>query len=99
MQGSGESVQLHACTRRRDGTRSCVTRRLTPSCFLFGACGYYTFGDITPSNIIDAYPNNAPVAVARVGLSLVVIFSYPIMVFGVRLRHTHRSLPCAPRLR
>ena len=62
-------------------------------------CGYYTFGDITPSNIIDAYPNNAPVAVARVGLSLVVIFSYPIMVFGVRLRHTHRSLPCAPRLR
>lgn len=47
--------------------------------------GYSTFGDRVQANILDSYPENGLVAVSRIGLAFVVIFSYPIQTFVARL--------------
>jgi len=43
-----------------------------------------------PGNILDAYPDNDLVSVARIGLAFVVTFSYPIQAFVFRI--SFRSL-------
>lgn len=48
-------------------------------------CGYMTFGDAVAANILSMYPSNALTNTAQVGISLVVIFSYPLVGFGFRL--------------
>jgi len=47
-------------------------------------CGYSTFGDAVTSNILDAYPENGLVSAGRIGLSFVVIFSFPILAMAFR---------------
>jgi len=47
-------------------------------------CGYSTFGSAVTSNILDSYPDNALVSAGRIGLALVVVFSYPILGMGFR---------------
>ena len=47
-------------------------------------CGYLTFGDTTPSNIITAYPSSPPVVAARCVLGLVVLCNYPLQAFPTR---------------
>ena len=50
-----------------------------------GLLGYLTFGSKTPSNILNAYPTNSQVAnVARIGLALALVTSYPLVNLGVR---------------
>jgi len=48
-------------------------------------CGYGTYGDKVASNILNSYPNNGLVYTARIGLSFVVIFSYPIQAIALRI--------------
>ena len=40
--------------------------------------GYVTFGPVVASDILATYPSSALVAVARVAISIVVTFSYPL---------------------
>ena len=52
---------------------------------LIGLFGYYTFGDMTPSNILNAYPSDSAVAnIARIGLAIALVTSYPLVNLGVR---------------
>ncbi|KAL1499840.1 hypothetical protein AB1Y20_012525 [Prymnesium parvum] len=47
-------------------------------------CGYTTFGDAVPSNILDAYPSTSLVSIGRLGLAFVVMFSFPILAMAFR---------------
>lgn len=44
-----------------------------------------TFGTKVDSNILNSYPSNALVSVARIGLAAVVLFSYPVMTLCARV--------------
>ena len=46
---------------------------------IIGYLGYYAFGDGVDSNALLSYPSDLGVSVARVGISLLVIISYPLM--------------------
>mmetsp|Transcript_21829 Transcript_21829/g.64501 ORF Transcript_21829/g.64501 Transcript_21829/m.64501 type:complete len:225 (+) Transcript_21829:1-675(+) len=48
-------------------------------------CGYSTYGDAVTSNILDSYPDNGLVSAGRIGLSFVVIFSFPILAMAFRI--------------
>lgn len=47
-------------------------------CIVAGA-GYATYGDAVESNILISYPNTATTSVARIFVSLLVAFSYPLL--------------------
>ena len=55
---------------------------------LVGCCGYYTYGSNVKANILNSYPDNTLVNVARIGLSFVVIFSFPIQILVSRISAT-----------
>jgi len=47
-------------------------------------CGYLTFGDAVPSNIINAYPGSPLVAACRLVLGCVVLCNFPLQMFAAR---------------
>mmetsp|Transcript_20527 Transcript_20527/g.66681 ORF Transcript_20527/g.66681 Transcript_20527/m.66681 type:complete len:423 (-) Transcript_20527:78-1346(-) len=51
---------------------------------LVGGLGYATFGDAVAGNILKSYPATLAVGAARLGLALVVIFSFPIQALALR---------------
>jgi len=51
---------------------------------LVGGLGYATFGDAVAENILKSYPATLAVGAARLGLALVVIFSFPIQALALR---------------
>lgn len=48
-------------------------------------CGYLTFGDRAPSNIINGYPHTSLVSTARTILGVVVLCNYPLQMFPSRV--------------
>jgi len=52
---------------------------------LVGVCGYATYGDKVQPNILESYPSTPLAAVARIGLSMVTIFSFPIQLLVSRI--------------
>ena len=49
-----------------------------------GFCGYFTYGDAADSNVLNMYPLNKSVLVVRLGLSLAIAFSYPVLLHPCR---------------
>ena len=47
-------------------------------------CGYLTYGNDVGSDILEEYPTTPIVSVARVAISLVVVFSYPLQLHPAR---------------
>ena len=76
-----------------------------------GFGGYLRYGGATPANVLDALPQSAPVAVARVAVVFAFAFTYPMMIFSAactfspssRARASARNSPtrrgrrCPPR--
>ena len=52
---------------------------------IVAGCGYATYGSNVASNILTSYPSTPLTDTARIGLSVVVLFSYPIMIFLSRI--------------
>jgi len=52
---------------------------------LVSYCGYLTFGNDVKSDILQSYPVTPIVTVARIAISIVVIFSYPLQAHPSRL--------------
>ena len=50
-----------------------------------GFGGYLRYGGATPANVLDALPQSAPVAVARVAVVFAFAFTYPMMIFLCRM--------------
>eukprot|EP00128_Syssomonas_multiformis_P009843 Colp12_sorted_trinity150504_noHs@11709 len=50
----------------------------------FAACGYHTFGSLVDSNILKSYPENYLTSMARVFVSLLVCFCYPLTAHPAR---------------
>ena len=57
-------------------------------------CGYTTFGNNVAANVLVSYPVNPLTDIARVGLSLVVIFSYPLQALTLRTSAASLYLTC-----
>ena len=55
------------------------------------ACGYLTFGNQVPSNVINGYPNTPLLSVARAVLGVVMLCNVPPST-------SHPSLACTPHL-
>lgn len=51
---------------------------------IVAACGYATYGDDVEDNILINYPNNPLTSTARVAVSLLVAFSYPLQTHPAR---------------
>jgi amino acid permease len=51
---------------------------------LVGVFGYVTFGDRVQPNILSSYPMTPALSLARIGLSFVVLFSFPIQAMALR---------------
>lgn len=51
---------------------------------LVGGFGYATFGDRVLPNVLSSYPLTRAISLARIGLSFVVIFSFPIQALALR---------------
>jgi len=51
---------------------------------LVGGFGYFTFGSRVLSNILSSYPASPIINAARIGLSFVTIFSFPIQAMALR---------------
>lgn len=47
-------------------------------------CGYYSFGDKVKDNLLESYPHRLEVQIGRLGLALVVLFSYPLLALPFR---------------
>ena len=47
-------------------------------------CGYFTFGNAVSSDILENYPHTVVVSVARVAISIVVVFSFPLQLHPAR---------------
>ena len=47
--------------------------------------GYWRFGDALGANVLDAFPQSAPVAAARLAIVLAFAFTYPMMIFLCRM--------------
>jgi len=47
-------------------------------------CGYFTYGNDVSGDILESYPQDAIVQVARVAISVVVVFSYPLQLHPAR---------------
>jgi len=50
-----------------------------------GLAGYVTFGPEVDPDILNGYPNSPIVLAARLGIAVVVIFSFPMTVFAARI--------------
>lgn len=46
---------------------------------IVGVLGYATFGDTVKGNILESYPNDTIIGIARLAISLLVAVSYPLM--------------------
>lgn len=56
---------------------------LGTACALYtvvAVCGYYTYGDMIKTDLLLNYPENGITSAARISLSLVVTFSYPLQI-------------------
>ena len=71
------------------------------------ACGYLTFGNQVPSNVINGYPNTPLLSVARAVLGVVMLCNVPPSTSHPSLARTshpslartsHPSLACTPHL-
>ena len=51
---------------------------------LVGYFGYYTYGTNAHSNILLNYPQNESIVIVRIGLSLAIAFSYPVLLHPCR---------------
>ena len=76
--------------RRPTPARQCVVCIAAPLVPLIlyltiALCGYLTFGDRVPSNIINAYPRTSAVSTARCVLGVVVLCNYPLQLFPCRV--------------
>ena len=49
-----------------------------------GYFGYFSFGDLADSNILTMYPQNESILIVRIGLSLAIAFSYPVLLHPCR---------------
>eukprot|EP00698_Gefionella_okellyi_P004734 TRINITY_DN1433_c0_g1_i2.p1 TRINITY_DN1433_c0_g1~~TRINITY_DN1433_c0_g1_i2.p1 ORF type:complete len:441 (-),score=90.71 TRINITY_DN1433_c0_g1_i2:788-2110(-) len=57
---------------------------------LTGVFGYIAFGDGTMGNVITNFPRNSPLVLSiQVAFALIVIFSYPLVLFTFRLSIEH----------
>ena len=48
------------------------------------SAGYATFGDLVCSDILNSYPRNGVVTVARLLITLVVLTSYPLIAYEAK---------------
>lgn len=54
--------------------------------FICALGGYLSFCDRSCPNILDCYPaNNRPILLARIGIVFILLFSFPLASFAVRL--------------
>ncbi|GAA5913252.1 hypothetical protein JCM6882_000043 [Rhodosporidiobolus microsporus] len=51
---------------------------------LLGILGYVTFGSAVGGNIIEMYPHTTLVSVGQVGITILVLFSYPLQLHPAR---------------
>ena len=71
--------ELHQPTRARTGLVILASVLGALSIYLLiSVSGYITFGPVVAPDVLATYPSGALVAVARIAISLVVTFSYPL---------------------
>jgi len=63
---------------------------------VISVCGYLTFGDLVPSNIINAYPHTPLVAALRAILGVVVLCNFPLQIFASRASTVSLLDACCP---
>ncbi|BGP25730.1 OPT super [Rhodotorula toruloides] len=51
---------------------------------VLGILGYLTFGSTVAGNIIEMYPRNKLVSIGQVGITILVLFSYPLQLHPAR---------------
>ncbi|KAJ8293778.1 putative oligopeptide transporter [Rhodotorula toruloides] len=51
---------------------------------ILGILGYLTFGSTVAGNIIEMYPRNKLVSIGQVGITILVLFSYPLQLHPAR---------------
>lgn len=47
-------------------------------------CGYFTYGDAVTSDVLETYPDKMVVTVARIAISVCVVFSFPMQLHPAR---------------
>jgi len=73
-------------TRGRIAATYALALGLAMSLYLaVGLAGYVTFGPEVDPDILNGYPNSPIVLAARLGIAVVVIFSFPMTVFAARI--------------
>jgi len=75
--------------KRNKQTMNNVIHSSMVFCFLLyttiGICGYFMFGELTEGNVLNTFQNADVLAIiARLALSITVIFSYPLVMFAAR---------------
>lgn len=77
--------EIKSPTQKKVDTVSLTS--LTSAALIYGTvalAGFFTYGDSVDSNILVSYPSNDLISVARVCVSLLSAFSYPIVAYPGR---------------
>ncbi|KAJ8599791.1 hypothetical protein CTAYLR_004011 [Chrysophaeum taylorii] len=78
--------ELDAYTQRK--MDAVIASSISLCCALYcvvGQLGYETFGNVVLSNVLESYRPTPPVSAARIAISFVVAFSYPLMAQPCRI--------------
>lgn len=62
---------------------------------IIALAGYFTFGSVVTSNILDSYPVEMWATIARLGTAFVVTVSYPLLMHPARDSVVHAINVCA----
>ena len=61
-----------------------VYTTVTVSYVVIGISGYFSFGDLVKSNVMESLPNGTAVTISRVLLGMMIVFTYPVVQFATR---------------
>ncbi|GAA5827480.1 hypothetical protein JCM11251_003830 [Rhodosporidiobolus azoricus] len=63
---------------------------------LLGILGYVTFGSAVGGNIIEMYPRTTIVSIGQIGITILVLFSYPLQLHPARASLDKFLFPSTP---